>query len=64
MPTDTADAGAPQLLVELRGIGKTFNGTPVLRDIDLVEPRVADPLSDRRPDHDRITGRDQRPIAR
>ncbi len=32
---DTATAGTPQLLVELRGVGKSFGGTPVLRDIDL-----------------------------
>ncbi|CAN5131856.1 sugar ABC transporter ATP-binding protein [soil metagenome] len=36
MPADAVTTDAPQLLVELRGIGKTFNGTPVLRDIDLV----------------------------
>ncbi|MGY6497474.1 MAG: ATP-binding cassette domain-containing protein, partial [Microcella sp.] len=32
---DTATAGTPQLLIELRGVGKSFGGTPVLRDIDL-----------------------------
>lgn len=36
---ETATAGAPQLLVELRGVGKSFNGLPVLADIDLtLEP--------------------------
>ena len=35
MPTETAAAGAPQLEVELRGVGKSFGGTPALRDIDL-----------------------------
>ncbi|MFN3708757.1 sugar ABC transporter ATP-binding protein [Microcella sp.] len=36
---DTATAGTPQLLIELRGVGKSFGGTPVLRDIDLtLEP--------------------------
>ena len=30
----------------------------------LVEPRVAQPLGDRRPDHDRIAGRHERPVAR
>ena len=35
----TAAAGAPQLLVELRGAGKSFGGVPVLTDIDLrLEP--------------------------
>ncbi len=29
--------------------------------VDLVEPRVAEPLGDRRPDDDRIAGRDERP---
>jgi ABC-type sugar transport system ATPase subunit len=34
-----ATAGAPQLLVELRGVGKSFGGLPVLRDINLtLEP--------------------------
>ncbi|PZQ90682.1 MAG: ABC transporter [Leifsonia xyli] len=32
---ETATAGAPQLLVELRGVGKSFGGIPVLADIDL-----------------------------
>jgi simple sugar transport system ATP-binding protein/ribose transport system ATP-binding protein len=36
VPTDTAVAGAPQLKVELRGVGKSFGGTPVLQKIDLV----------------------------
>jgi simple sugar transport system ATP-binding protein/ribose transport system ATP-binding protein len=36
MPANAVSPDAPQLLIELRGIGKTFNGTPVLRDIDLV----------------------------
>lgn len=36
MPTETADAGAPQLQVELRGVGKSFGGVPVLQGIDLV----------------------------
>jgi simple sugar transport system ATP-binding protein/ribose transport system ATP-binding protein len=35
VPTETADAGAPQLQVELRGAGKSFGGTPVLQGIDL-----------------------------
>lgn len=35
MPTETADADAPQLQVELRGVGKSFGGTPVLHGIDL-----------------------------
>ena len=39
MPTETADAGAPQLEVELRGVGKSFAGMPVLQGIDLrLEP--------------------------
>jgi len=34
-----ASAGTPQLLVELRGVGKSFGGVPVLTDIDLrLEP--------------------------
>jgi ABC-type sugar transport system ATPase subunit len=33
---DTATAGTPQLTIELRGVGKSFGGTPVLRDIDLI----------------------------
>ena len=32
----TAITDTPQLRVELRGVGKSFGGTPVLRDIDLV----------------------------
>ena len=36
MPTETATAGAPQLEVELRGVGKSFGGTPALQDIDLI----------------------------
>ncbi len=35
MPTDPATADAPQLLIELRGVGKSFGGLPVLSDIDL-----------------------------
>lgn len=35
MPTETAAADAPQLTIELRGVGKSFGGTPVLQDIDL-----------------------------
>ena len=35
MPTETAHADAPQLTIELRGVGKSFGGTPVLQDIDL-----------------------------
>lgn len=35
MPTDSV-AGTPQLLIELRGVGKSFGGLPVLSDIDLV----------------------------
>lgn len=39
MPTDTATSDTPQLLVELRGVGKSFGGLPVLADIDLrLEP--------------------------
>ncbi len=39
MPTDTATSGAPQLTIELRGVGKSFGGLPVLSDIDLrLEP--------------------------
>lgn len=39
MPTETASSDAPQLLVELRGVGKSFGGLPVLTDIDLrIEP--------------------------
>lgn len=39
MPTDTATSDTPQLLVELRGVGKSFGGLPVLSDIDLrLEP--------------------------
>ena len=38
MPDDSV-AGAPQLLVELRGVGKSFGGLPVLSGIDLrLEP--------------------------
>jgi ABC-type sugar transport system ATPase subunit len=38
VPTDSV-AGTPQLLVELRGVGKSFGGLPVLTDIDLrLEP--------------------------
>jgi len=38
VPTETA-ADAPQLRIELRGVGKSFGGTPVLADIDLrLEP--------------------------
>ena len=34
-----ATAGAPQLTIELRGVGKSFGGVPVLSDIDLrLEP--------------------------
>jgi len=34
-----ASADTPQLLVELRGVGKSFGGVPVLTDIDLrLEP--------------------------
>lgn len=36
MSAEAITAGAPQLLIELRGVGKTFAGTPVLTDIDLV----------------------------
>ncbi|MES1212567.1 MAG: sugar ABC transporter ATP-binding protein [Leifsonia sp.] len=36
MSAEAITAGAPQLFVELRGAGKTFGGTPVLTDIDLV----------------------------
>jgi ABC-type sugar transport system ATPase subunit len=35
VPTETATAGAPQLTIELRGVGKSFGGTPVLQNIDL-----------------------------
>jgi len=36
---EAATAGAPQLRVELRGVGKSFGGTWVLQDIDLeIEP--------------------------
>ncbi|CAN5142346.1 sugar ABC transporter ATP-binding protein [soil metagenome] len=36
---DVASSGAPQLLIELRGVGKSFGGLPVLTDIDLtLEP--------------------------
>ncbi len=39
MPTDASVADAPQLQVELRGVGKSFGGLPVLEDIDLrLEP--------------------------
>ena len=34
-----------------------------LGQVDLVEARVAQPLGDGRPDHDRIAGGDQRPVA-
>jgi simple sugar transport system ATP-binding protein/ribose transport system ATP-binding protein len=34
VPIETA-AAAPQLTIELRGVGKSFGGTPVLQDIDL-----------------------------
>jgi simple sugar transport system ATP-binding protein/ribose transport system ATP-binding protein len=38
MPSGMA-AGAPQLLIELRGVGKSFGGLPVLSEIDLrLEP--------------------------
>jgi ABC-type sugar transport system ATPase subunit len=38
VPTDSV-AGTPQLLIELRGVGKSFGGLPVLTDIDLrLEP--------------------------
>jgi len=38
-PADTPAADAPQLRVELRGVGKSFGGTPVLQGIDLaIEP--------------------------
>jgi len=36
MSAESLSAGAPQLVVELRGVGKTFGGMPVLTDIDLV----------------------------
>jgi ABC-type sugar transport system ATPase subunit len=32
---NAATADTPQLVIELRGVGKSFSGTPVLRDIDL-----------------------------
>lgn len=35
MSAEAVTADAPQLFVELRGVGKTFNSMPVLRDIDL-----------------------------
>jgi len=36
---DSSVAGTPQLLIELRGVGKSFGGIPVLADIDLrLEP--------------------------
>ncbi len=36
---DSVVTGTPQLLVELRGVGKSFGGIPVLSDIDLrLEP--------------------------
>jgi simple sugar transport system ATP-binding protein/ribose transport system ATP-binding protein len=36
---DTASSDAPQLLIELRGVGKSFGGLPVLSGIDLrLEP--------------------------
>lgn len=35
MPTDASVAGVPQLTVELRDVGKSFGGLPVLTDIDL-----------------------------
>jgi len=35
MPHQPADAGVPQLTVELRDVGKSFGGLPVLRHIDL-----------------------------
>lgn len=35
MPDKTTSVVPPQLQVELRGIGKSFGGTPVLSDIDL-----------------------------
>lgn len=35
MPHEPADAGVPQLTVELRDVGKSFGGLPVLRHIDL-----------------------------
>jgi ABC-type sugar transport system ATPase subunit len=39
MPTETATSVAPQLTIELRGVGKSFGGLPVLSDIDLrLEP--------------------------
>jgi len=39
MPIAPATSGAPQLLIELRGVGKSFGGLPVLSDIDLaLEP--------------------------
>jgi ABC-type sugar transport system ATPase subunit len=38
VPTDSV-ADTPQLLIELRGVGKSFGGLPVLSDIDLrLEP--------------------------
>jgi len=36
MTADAVAVGAPQLQVELRGVGKSFGGTPVLQGIDLV----------------------------
>ncbi|MBO9627696.1 MAG: sugar ABC transporter ATP-binding protein, partial [Microbacterium sp.] len=39
MPAEQAAVDTPQLRVELRGVGKSFGGTPVLQDIDLaIEP--------------------------
>ncbi|GAA2967961.1 ATP-binding cassette domain-containing protein [Microbacterium schleiferi] len=35
MPHQPADAGVPQLTVELRDVGKSFGGLPVLRHVDL-----------------------------
>ena len=34
------------------------------RDLHLVEPGIAQALGDRGPEHDRIAGRDERPVAR
>ena len=45
MPTDPARTVVPQLRVELRGVGKSFGGVPVLSDIDLViEPGLVHAL--------------------
>jgi len=45
MPTVPAHTDVPQLRVELRGVGKSFAGIPVLADIDLViEPGIVHAL--------------------